>query len=414
MPSILAKTSIRDRLLTAIVGSDGVRVQSRDASFGYLSPLSLSGLRIESADQSSLIEVERIAAEHSWLGLLWARPQLGSFVFDRPSVEIRMDRRVDANFSNDVGRNLDFMKLPVLTAEVVDGSVVVRTSVSGEPPIDVKNIRLTLLLDRDQHQSVLRIKPATLFDHQQLSPQLCGHGLQLIAPLLADEIDAEGEFSLRIQEFQIPLGGTDDSNRSAIRIEGELELHQASVAIKNTIAKNVARVIIQLIGDSLPEKMMVAKGVNVRFQVINGRVHHQGLALLLPHGESSIEIVSSGSVGLDETLDLQVSIRLPPGMLGKTALANKLTSDPIVIAVRGTLDEPEIGLPSRVDWIQRIEGLISGEGDDPSGHALEDAVTDVLGGLLKRASERDVPVLKEPVLPKLLERFRSRREPEDR
>lgn len=190
-------------------------------------------------------------------------------------------------------------------------------------------------------------------------------------------------------------------------------MHRASVALKNTIASNVTGLIVTLLGNSLPDTMTVAKGVNVRFQVINGRIHHQGLALLLPRGESSIEIVSNGSVGLDETLDLQVSIHLTAGMLGQSALAKGLTSDPIVIAVEGTLDNPEIGLPKKSGWVQALERLISPEDHGSDNETLEETVSDILGGLRARASERNEPILKQPILPRLRQRVGNRRESDE-
>ncbi len=250
----------------------------------------------------------------------------------------------------------------------------------------------------------------------------CAQGLQLVAPLLADAIDADGEFSLRIDEFHLPIGA-EPADQEAIRIEGELELHRASIALKNTIASKISTLVMTLLGNAVPERMTVAQGVEVGFQVLDGRIHHQGLAFLLPHGDAALEIVSHGSVGLDETLDLQVSIQLPPGLLGQSAIANRLTGQPIEIAIGGTVDQPKVGLPERMDWIRSIEGLISGgadndaddpdrdrtDGETPAGDgSLEGAVTDIIGGLLEGISEREEPILDQPILPRLRERIRDR------
>ena len=87
-PWILAKTGLRDRLLTAIVASNDVKVSSRDASFGYFTSLSLSGLQIKARDDSAQIDVARIESDHSWLGLLLSRPELGTFRFQRPEIDV--------------------------------------------------------------------------------------------------------------------------------------------------------------------------------------------------------------------------------------------------------------------------------------------------------------------------------------
>ncbi len=416
LPWLLAKTSLRDRLLTAIVGSDQVSITSRDASFGYVTPLSLTGLHVETADKSSVIEVQRIAAEHSWLTLLFSRPELGTFRFDQPRFDIRVtgesaweEKVTPAEEPSPSAKNL-----PQLIVEVRDASVIVRSSETGPPPIDVSGVDVTFRIEREQDTSVLRIDPTTIFDHQPLTPQLCGQGLQLVAPLLADEVAADGEFSMRLNDFYVPLGAESETARRDLRISGELELHRASVTLQNTIAQNLISLIAKLVGESMPDRITVAEGVKVQFKVADGRVEHQGLALVLPHRESSIKIESSGSVGLDETLDLQVSIQLPSGLLAGSRLAGSrlagsrlattLSGKPLVVAVGGTFDKPEIGLAGQSSWMQVVGGLLtgdasSGQEENAAGAAdpgdtgdteavIVDALSEVLGGLLERRSRR--------------------------
>lgn len=411
-PWLLAKTSLRDRLLTAIVGSDQVTVRSSDASFGYVAPLSLTGLHIESADKSAVIEVQRIASEHSWLGLLLSRPELGTFRFDQPSVDIRIDPEAAAKpeTQQTSPAKQAVGDLPQLVAEVRDASIVVRSSETGEPPIDVSGVDMTFRIVREQERSVLRIDPTTIFDHQQLTPDLCGQGLQLVAPLLADELAADGEFSMRLNEFDVPLGDQSEAAQNDIRIAGEVELHRASVTLQNTVAKNLVALITKLVGQSMPDQLTVAEGVKVRFKVADGRIQHEGLALVLPHGDSSIKIESSGSVGLDETLDLEVAIVFPGGMLGGSNLATTLTREPVVVAVGGTFDAPEIGLASQSGWVQSIAGLISGDEDDPSDDQLSESLMELVGGMLEGASERETPILDGPILRGLRDRLRGQRE----
>ncbi|TWT83511.1 hypothetical protein CA13_49760 [Planctomycetes bacterium CA13] len=64
-PWILAKTPLRNWLLRKIAGSEEFMIESQDASFGYFSSLSLSGIRIETNDNRAKIHVEKIEAERS-------------------------------------------------------------------------------------------------------------------------------------------------------------------------------------------------------------------------------------------------------------------------------------------------------------------------------------------------------------
>jgi hypothetical protein len=397
-PWILAKSTLRDRLLNAIVNSDDVSVTSTDASFGYFSPLSLSGLQIRSKDDTARIEVNQIKASHSWLGLLLSRPELGTFRFDKPSVNLLLDPQRSKSDSaqalkSEPTAEQQTVTLPNLAAEIRDASVLVRTPESSEPPIDLSNINLTLRVQQEAFGPVLRMEPTTVFDHAEITPALCGQGLQLIAPLLADEVAAQGAFSLRLAKFEVPVGGDPETRRQGTQIEGELQLHEASVTLRNTVAKQVSDVILNLLGKGLPERLTVAKDLVVDFEVNDGRIHHEGLALLLPRGDSSVELISSGSVGLDESLDLQVAVKLPDSLLGGGELVRSVTEAPILLAVTGTMEQPQVQLSKETGGlVGSIRGMIEGEPPsdedaDAVGEAISGAV-DVVGGILGGLRER--------------------------
>lgn len=471
-PWVLAKTSLRDQLLGTIVNTDEVSIESSDASFGYVAPLYLSGLKIDSADKSTRISIDHIEADRSWLGILLSRPDLGKFRFEHPKVDIRIppekadtestadatDKTGDATaevdqeapdgdqpIANQAGTPEEHaadepVVLPNLVAEIVDAEVIIRDSETGDSPIDLKHVDVTFRIERENGSSVIRVDPTTIFDHQVLTPELCGQGLQLVAPLFANEVNAEGEFSLRLSELEVTLGRLGDQSHQAVKVAGEIELHRASVGLQDTATQKLFGLISELLGGVLPDKLTIAEGVKVKFKVADGRIEHQGLAMLLPHGDSAVEITSGGTVGLDETLDLQVVIRFPPGKLGNSSLADSLVGEPLVLAVRGTIDEPEVGLAEKVDWVHSVENLIGRGPEDadarkePGDANLEGALTDLIGGLLGGAEARrskttdnnntepdgtktdgaepglDKPSLDPPLFPRLRERMRSRRE----
>lgn len=400
LPWLLAKTTLRDRMLNAIAGSDDIVVSSTDASFGYLSSLSLSGLRIQSTDRFTQIDVARIQADRSWVGLLLSRPDLGTFCVEGPRAELLVDPKELARKTGeteDPKAPAKITELPSLTAEIVDASILVRTPASGEPPIDLKGIDLTLRIEQKGEIPVIRVEPSTVFDHEKITPALCGQGLQLIAPLLADEVAAEGAFSLRLEQCEIPIGGDPKDRNQALSLRGELQLHEGNVSLRNTIAKTISEALLKVVGKGFPDRLTVAKDLVVDFEVVDGRVRHEGLALLLPNGDSSIEFTSSGSVGLDETLDLLVNVKLPNQMLGGGQLIQALTKAPIVFAISGTLDQPKIELAKGGSGlIDSVRDLAAGETPtEESQETLNEAISGavdvvggILGGLRDRAQQR--------------------------
>ncbi len=424
LPWVLAKTSLRDRLLNVIASSNDVTVQSRDASLGYFSPLALRGLQVRSVDQSTRISIEEISAQRSWLALLFSRPELGVFRIDQPSVEVQVTIKPKDDAAAEArptpSKTIDPLQLPTLAAEIRGASFILRTSPDQPPPIKVDDFAIDLRLDRIDGQPTLVIDPAVIFDHQPITPELCRQGLQLIAPLLSDEVEADGSFSLRLDEFVVPLAKQDSLDVPSPRIRGVLDFHQANVGLRDTIASKIAGGIVKrLSGKPIDGAMAVAKDVRVDFQVADRRFYHQGLALVLPRGDASIEVLSEGSIGLDESLDLEVTVRMPLKMLGDSQLARQLAVDGIVVGVGGTLDEPEVRLPEKIDWIRSVVGLI-GNRDDAAekpdlGEAIETmpddlpaAMADLLGGLIEKAKQREEPMMKEPLFPRLRGRLRDR------
>lgn len=427
LPLVLGKTPLRDRVLNAIVNSDDLTVSSTDASLGFFSPLSLSGLTIDSEHQETHISVESITAEQSWIGLLFSRPDLGTFRFSQPRVDVLIPIGTGKPDTKSETGNGDVPGLlPNLAAEIVDASVVVRISEEGPPPIDITGLNATLRLKRQGTESILTLDRTTLFDHQPLTPELCGQGLQLIAPLLADEISATGEFSLNLEQFEIPIRkDPEGADGEGVKIRGQLALHSATVSMKHSMASKVISLVTQLLGKKLPDSLTVAQNVSVDFRVFGGRVYHQGLALVLPHGDSSIEIASSGSVGMDETLDLAVSLKLPEGALGSGVVGNVIAGQPLDFNVVGTLDSPKIKFTGKTGLLNSVGRLIDNTSKDGDSKAdVGAAVTDILGDVLDLAKQRadrkrtgnpdQTPDAQSggtqvPFLPRLRDRVRDRR-----
>lgn len=396
LPFLLGKTALRNVVLNSIVDSDKLTLHSTGANLGYFTPISVSGLSVQSKDKETKVSFREIAADRSWLSMLFSRPELGNFRFDSPDVDITVRKTVSEQEVDGLAATAppNPTVLPNLTAEIVDASIVVRMGPNEPPPIDLSGISAHVRLERKGALSVLVLEPTVVFDHQPLTPQLCGQGLQLIAPLLADEVSATGEFSLNLTQCEIPVASHAadiDQKANAINVKGQLDLHSASVSVKNTIASKLMGTVMQLVGISLPNALTVAENVTVEFAVIDGRVHHSGLALLLPQGDSSIEIVSSGSVGLDETLDLLVSIKLPDGLLGKGVVREALTEKPLQLAISGTLEKPQLRLAGNKGFLQSMSKLIESagkEGDETNSGEVADASSDLLGGLLDLVKER--------------------------
>ncbi len=366
-PWILGNTSLRDQLVAMLVNDPSISVTTHDASLGYFSPFSIGGLHVDAGNGATVVEIERIQADKSWMAMMWQRPELGTFTFQEPSFRVVLPEEIEKNVeagqeSAVVDPNHPPVLLPVLTAAIEDASIVVLKAGEKQPIVDLEDLSVTFRLKRDEIGSVLEIDPVTIFDRQELTPELMDKGLQLVAPLLGNEIGADGEFSFRIDEFRIPVGGTgaaDEARR--IEIAGVVQLHRASVGLKDTVMAKIIGLATELLGAQMPDMLTVANDSEVKFHIVDGRVYHEGFALMLPYRDSNVQLQSSGFVSLDGELDVVLTLQLPAENLGQSKLAKMFSSDPIRVGIKGTIEDPKVELIHDKDWSKLLPGLFGGD-----------------------------------------------------
>jgi hypothetical protein len=88
------------------------------------------------------------------------------------------------------------------------------------------------------------------------------------------------------------------------------------------------------------------------------------MVFLLPELAKEVSITSSGSVHLDESIDLMLQLNVPKIVqTGKPFLAvlSQIASMPIQLRVSGTVSEPKLQLPEGMDLLRQTgqSGLAS-------------------------------------------------------
>ena len=112
----------------------------------------------------------------------------------------------------------------------------------------------------------------------------------------------------------------------------------------------------------------------VPFLMADGRVEHRDLVFRL----KNTTVETSGSVGLDQSLDMMVAISLSGSLLGNGPLAEAIRQHPIRLPLRGTLSHPRIepaalrsangALRGAVDqWLNRLRSKGEGGGRKAEG-----------------------------------------------
>ncbi|MEA1951246.1 MAG: hypothetical protein U9N87_07675 [Planctomycetota bacterium] len=346
--------------------------------------------------------------------LLLNTNQLGDFTIDKPVLDVVV---------TDGGSNLDNLfeprpKKPMTPnqrekleqLEVGIRVEAAQVSVSGREiprgwktqPIDAR-LRIA--------DGLLATEPLTLFSHSEFTPGACRDFLRFVAPILADITTVEGRFSLKLEQWKVPLAAPKQTTG-----EGVFEIESLNVSPSPLVA-NIADLL------RLDPNLVEVKDCPVKFIMKDERIEHVNLIFYI----EGIQVRTTGSVGLDETLDMTVEIPVPKHLLsekllGKGPLITAIKDQTVVLPVGGTLSKPTIDSKRLGGAIQsmvrgtmkslgreeesKVEGVIKGliERKPDEKVDAEKLIGEIIGGageLLEQGRKR-----REKGEPTLLDRFR--------
>jgi hypothetical protein len=328
-PWIVARTGLRDSAINAILATPSVTASSKSASFGWFSPLSVSGLHLTSSNTRIQVDVERIAAEETPWRLWNSSPDLGTISLNRPHVKLVLpvDMKLDRP---------DHLE-PTFKAVMRDAALTVRLAELDEPVIDVDGINMALRVENAEEGRFLTVDPIVIFDRRKLSPRLASNLLHLFDPTMSDTPEIAGEFSLSLDKLRIPIGVPRDEAVQRTEVEGKLVLHQVSTEVKSPMRQALVHLVADMNGKNAFEVVRLAQDAEIRFKVHDGRLYHEGLRVGFPDIDPQLQLTSDGSVGLDRTVDLFVE-------LPRLDAIQRREKGPAKCRITGTITNPKISV----------------------------------------------------------------------
>jgi hypothetical protein len=327
-PWIVAHTGLRDEAINTVLASPSVKASTAGASLGWFSPLSVEGLHLRSTDNRVDIRMEAITADRPFWQLWSSSPDLGTLQVERVHVLVELPLEVQIL---EAGQRLE----PTFTAVVKNATLKLRLAGQDDTVIEVDDLNLTVRIEHTEHGRMLTVDPIVLFERRQLSPKLASKLIHLCSPTVHDTPQLSGAFSLSLSKLRIPLGVPRDQALKQVEIEGKLVLHDVSAPVTSPLALALVRVVADMNGKHPSEVVHLAHNAEIRFEVRDGRLYHDGLRIGFPDIDPALQLTSRGSVGLDKTLDLFVELpRLDPEL--RKALG------PAKCRVTGTLARPKI------------------------------------------------------------------------
>lgn len=174
-----------------------------------------------------------------------------------------------------------------------------------------------------------------------LTKEVCAGGLKFIVPMLADAVEAEGRFSIDLDGASVPLAAPAESHLSGRLTVHSIELTPGPLTGQFLALAGQLELIFRgggLAGRAADTKVTMRENQQIIFRMANGRIYHQGLELTA----AGAVIRTSGSVGIDETLDLVVELPIQEKWIGRDTRLAPWRNRVVRIPIRGTLSRPKV------------------------------------------------------------------------
>lgn len=333
LPSLIAGTMKRRVVAHALAGS-GARADVAELSLGWFSPTVASGVQIQKDKDGSSMQAEKIEVGKSLLDFVKGSLRGASVTLHDPKFRF---------FVGGEGRQLSPDSFPEMKTAVRNGSLTVVSAETREPVVEIPHLNFDAnVKELSGNARELTIAPGTIVTREKLTPELCDRGLGLIAPMLADAADIDGEVSLHLSSLRMVIK---EDGAVMEELKGEIVIHEANATGGSTIA-DISRVMADVLRRRVPTKVQVLRDSRIAFHYRDGRVFHEGFAFVLPEISNELVLKTTGSVGIDETLDLVLSVNVPKTMTEQYAVLAAFSDKPIEVAIKGSFDKPAVGLPN--------------------------------------------------------------------
>ena len=211
-----------------------------------------------------------------------------------------------------------------------------------EMPVSQGTLRMVPHVYLNNEPPLLTVDAGQILTDVSITPGMCQGWLKYVTPLAADATRAEGKFSLTLERAAIPLEQPATSQVQGIFLvdsarigPGPLAMQfidlgeQIEALVQGRLPSGATREPITWV--SIPQQ-------RTRFQVVDGRVHHDQFELHV--GDAVVR--TRGSVGLDQSLALVAQVPIQDAWLARDPRLAALQGMTVEIPIGGTLSRPQL------------------------------------------------------------------------
>lgn len=255
--------------------------------------------------------------------------------------------RVGWERANVIGIQIGQGEIPI---EIRDGKFISKAAF----PVSQGMLRWSLDGDLAGEPLVIRQAQERVIENVAITREMCQGWLKFVAPLLADATSVQGSVSLDIERAEIiPSDWTKQT------LIGQVHVHGATVG-PGPLADQLLILVQQVRalrkgagatdGGGQPSSWLQLPEQNIGFQVDRGRVAHRGLQIQA----GDVAIWTSGSVGIDGTLEMVAAVPIQKEWLERAPSLQSLAGQQIQLPIRGTMQRPQLDLGGLAGMTQNL------------------------------------------------------------
>lgn len=348
-PSLLSWfPELRNWAARRLVGKVNGEVVVDSLSAGWFEPVVVRGFRIVHPSGEKIVDIEQIETDRVLWKMVTSPWDMGTIRIERPVVSMAL--RADGTNFNDVFAPVAAAPKPPrglklgVRARIVDGTFRCRSHEYADP-WQITGINLGIGLRpasvSPSGKTELLVEKGYLLNHAEASIGLCNDLLSFVAPVLAKVAHAQGMVSIYLDDWRLPI-----DEPATGELGGMVTMHTVDAG-PGPLVQALFHGLTQLpllktwTGQwQLPSAVQLARESQIPFQMVDGRIHHEGLKFSLV---GLIDVATDGYVGLDKSLDLEAVIGFhPPNPEDrKLAVLRAVYSQPWPIHIRGKLGAPQ-------------------------------------------------------------------------
>lgn len=398
-PAMLTQTPLRSQVLQSLLAHGGLTAVALHAHGGWLQPVTFEGIELRDAQGQVFCRIREIRTSGGLLSFISGDGPPRQLTIVEPDVDIclRDDGSWPLNSSTSSGLGLDCEFI------IQDLSLRIRVPERELPIVDLQSLDITGRVAREQSgDRYLSVDAFQVLDRQRLSAEQSRQNLALIAPVLSQSTQISGTASAWIDPIRVSLDVAREPGR-LVPVSGRVEFHELHAQLQPQWARQLALLTGQLTAVQLPSRLEIARESSVEFSVGADGIHHCGLLLLLPDVAVDLSVASQGTVGLDKSLDIFLSIDVPAAARAAqgagqrdaaTVWLGRLLNKPLQLHVTGTTAAPVVGTPAGRSLLDEIAWRMSPEQYTERSPSVSQAVFELVRGAAQENQQdvqRDLP-----------------------